>query len=85
MLQKEPPTSCPKCEKRLIELKGFSEKTNRDYHFWTCIDKECSFTWNPSPKSELYHEEVMNGLREIYKRLEAIETFFLKKNDIQNS
>jgi hypothetical protein len=67
------PKVCEKCGAEVRELKGISSKTNKPYHFWACSNRACDFTWNPPKKEELYHEEVMEALRELYKLVLTIK------------
>jgi ssDNA-binding Zn-finger/Zn-ribbon topoisomerase 1 len=43
-----PPPSkfkCPKCKNALFHRQGFSEKTKKDYNFYSCSNKSCKNTY----------------------------------------
>jgi len=74
MNQIKPPTICPHCKNKVIEMKGISQRTGRPYHFWGCINRECRYIWNPPTKADLRHKEVMEKLDKIERLLRgAIE------------
>ena len=77
----------PKCSVHKVEMahrQGVSKKTNRPYDFWACPEKDkegnyCDQTWRPPSRQDLQHEETMKALREIWKKLDDLESFFVKE------
>lgn len=71
--------TCPNCQIELVEKKGVSKKTGKPYHFYSCPNYPvCDYSkradeWKGVPSG---NEEVMNGLRKIYAKLEELHTDF---------
>jgi predicted RNA-binding Zn-ribbon protein involved in translation (DUF1610 family) len=77
----KPPTICPKCGDKIAEFKGVSRTTGKSYHFWKCVNPDCGWIWRPPTQSQLMHDEIMNALRLVYKKLNKIEN--LVKGEVQ--
>jgi ssDNA-binding Zn-finger/Zn-ribbon topoisomerase 1 len=47
LLASEPPSKfkCPACKKPLYHKKGHSQKTDKDYEFFVCSNKNCAKTY----------------------------------------
>ena len=65
MEETKAPEFCPDCNNPVEERKGYSEKTKRNYHFWSCSNKDCKFTWNPPSKAD----RTLKGVILIYNEL----------------
>ena len=52
MTQETPPTQCPVCQSAIKHIPaGISRKTGKPYNeFWSCINRNCDFTWKPTQK-----------------------------------
>ena len=82
-MENEKPNVCPFCQSALKHIPaGISKKTGKPYsEFWSCINKDCKFTWSakkkvpytPAPKvTQSDNKEVVEQLKEVNKTLAEI-------------
>jgi hypothetical protein len=62
---------------------GVSRKTGKPYpEFWACSNNQCKWIWRPVSKTDKQHQELLNALREIYKKIDTLEKNFKAFADI---
>ena len=64
---------CPKCNVELVEKRGVA-KTGKPYHFFGCPNYPTCTHTEQVEGTKGGNEEVMDGLRKVYAKIEAIET-----------
>ena len=76
------PTQCEICHSPVNRIPaGISKKTNKPYNeFWACANRDCGWTWKKPTQQQLEgekrHEEIMNAMRELYKKIADMEKEF---------
>jgi DNA-directed RNA polymerase subunit M/transcription elongation factor TFIIS len=73
----KPPLKCPQCGANINHIpKGISSKTGKPYaEFWSC-ERKCGYVWRPPSINEQRHQQIMKGLREIYKQNQELKEEF---------
>ena len=75
--------NCPECGSALREIPaGVSKKTGKPYNaFVVCSNKECNYKpqQQPQPQPQIGgNDEVLKGLREIWTKLDTLQTFLFE-------
>lgn len=78
-LEVNPPKICPKCGGKVEEFKGVSKTTKKPYHFWKCINTDCSYVWRKPSKADLRQEELKEILRMLYKEIKIVQKMLREK------